>query len=88
MVGNVAVGGGCGTLVDLTFGTSTALPSGQHVTVVVDLPKHLTVPDDRPVPLLGSSVSGTKSIAIERPDKYNFRVTLGLTGAEISGVPD
>jgi len=88
VVGTMSVGGDCGTLVSLAFGTSAALPSGLHVTIVVDLPKQLTVPDNRPIPMLGSSVPGTKPVAIVRPSRYNFRVTLGLTGAEISGAPD
>lgn len=82
---------GCGTLVGLSFGTATALPSRQHTTIIVDLPKTFTVTDDRPVPYLPGSAPPTPKkveLAILRPDKRTLTVTLRVEDVEVSGSPD
>jgi len=81
----------CGRLISLAFATSALLPSNEHTTIVVDLPKKLTVPDNRPVPLPPNGIAEgprTMELAIDRPDRRNFVVTLVVSGVEISGSPD
>jgi hypothetical protein len=82
----------CGSrLISLSFDMSTPLPSNEHVTIVVDLPKKLTVLSNVavPAPPSGRTVEPRAiDLVIDRPTGTNFAVTLGVSGVRISGSPD
>jgi hypothetical protein len=83
----------CGRTLNLWFNTSTPLPPNQHVTIGVDVPKKITVLDDRPTLAVKDGVATVvepkiTDLAIDVSRDRTFVVTLMVGDAEISGSPE
>jgi len=80
----------CGALINLSFDTAVPIPPNDYTTVVVDIPKSITVLDERSMPYpVGSTPPPPKQydVALRRPESATVTVKLRIGNAEVSKAP-